>query len=298
MRALLFVLLPTFSLTTSAHANNRAQPDGWIGAIAHFQPGASGYTAVNSYLANSLASLVYRPPAVIRQWAEQMGFAQVTVVSRAGKSALLAATPTFGIIAIQGSEFDSTRDIERILNSKYKKAYGGRVHAGGHGFSKHFRSDVEAFVRAHRRKPIYLTGHSMGGLAAVFLAAHLKSKGTRVKGIYTIGMPRMGNRTFRQKLDLPMHFVVNHGDGAAILYPDRMHPNGTVWMFEKNGRLARKKVPTASKDLKGWMDEWSGGLTTVYRRGQTAHACAEYLRKLHKQLTAARRAALFAPLRF
>ena len=73
MRALPFVLLATFSLTAPTYANNRAQPDGWIGAIAHFQPTASGYTAVNSYLANSLASLVYRISQVFRKISKPPG---------------------------------------------------------------------------------------------------------------------------------------------------------------------------------------------------------------------------------
>ncbi|MFO1161520.1 MAG: lipase family protein [Reyranellaceae bacterium] len=56
------------------------------------------------------------------------------------------------------------------------------------------RTLVRSPVAAGR--PLFLTGHSLGGALAVLAAYELQANGIDVAGVYTFGMPRPGNEEF------------------------------------------------------------------------------------------------------
>src|SRR6185369_11657761 len=87
--------------------------------------------------------------------------------------------------------------------------YDGRVH---HGFSsalKHTWGKVERLVEALDDKPLFLTGHSMGGALAVLAACRLAKLGRPPVATYTFGSPRVGDRAFCAGYRLPTYRVVN-----------------------------------------------------------------------------------------
>lgn len=104
----------------------------------------------------------------------------------------------------------------------------GRVHEG---FGRMIRSNhgddlVEVLVsRDFRGRPIWLTGHSLGGALAVLAAARLAAAGAagRVAGVVTFGQPRVGDAGFAAVYDqlLPGRTLrfVNGGDLIPHLPP-------------------------------------------------------------------------------
>lgn len=71
-----------------------------------------------------------------------------------------------------------------------------------------------------RNLPLALTGHSLGGAAAVIFAAYCQSKGIKVSALHTFGAPRPGyeslaNKTFR----IPGNRYVIEGDAVPSVPP-------------------------------------------------------------------------------
>ncbi|MDE2320752.1 MAG: lipase family protein [candidate division NC10 bacterium] len=65
-------------------------------------------------------------------------------------------------------------------------------------------------------KPIWLTGHSLGGAIALLVATQLLADDIDVQGVYLFGAPRVGNSEFARDYDLRMgdrtFRFVNHAD--------------------------------------------------------------------------------------
>lgn len=91
---------------------------------------------------------------------------------------------------------------------------GGRVHRG---FKKIFLQswqEIQAKLDEQPR-PLYYTGHSLGGALAV-LAASLK----RPEAVYTFGSPKVGDGVFRKSVqNLDIYRVVNPRDIVAAIPP-------------------------------------------------------------------------------
>src|SRR5213079_949071 len=60
-----------------------------------------------------------------------------------------------------------------------------------------------------RDKPLFLTGHSMGGALAVLTACRLAKMGRPPVAIYTFGAPRVGDRNFCAGYSLPTYRIIN-----------------------------------------------------------------------------------------
>ena len=106
--------------------------------------------------------------------------------------------------------FRGTCDLENwILDLDVRKAplaYGVKVHDG-------FLRAAEVLLPLllsellppgsdkAKVKPLYITGHSLGGALASLVALFLSREGLRVAAVYTFGSPRVGNAAFREQYD-------------------------------------------------------------------------------------------------
>jgi hypothetical protein len=61
-------------------------------------------------------------------------------------------------------------------------------------------------------KPLFITGHSMGGALAVLTAWRLATLGRPPVATYTFGAPRVGDTTFCSGYALPTYRIVNRLD--------------------------------------------------------------------------------------
>ena len=108
------------------------------------------------------------------------------------------------IIAFRGTKElrDWITDAEFVRKLLVEEADGSRceVHAG---FLDAYASIIERLT-SHLRlivvgeRPIYITGHSLGGALAIIAALELKRQKFNVAHIYTFGQPRVGNAAFAQ----------------------------------------------------------------------------------------------------
>ncbi len=257
------------------------EPSRWKNGIHHFVNTGS-YHSGNSYLMAQLASIMYlSDSAKIKRYATSYGLSGVEVVRQADKYLLMGTSSQYAFVSVQGSGFNM-KDIKRACNAGYRKAFGGRVHKGAFNLSQRFRSYVEKFLKKNKTKKVVLTGHSMGGLVAVLLGAHLEhSLKRKALVVYTIGMPRVGNREFRKNMKTPVHIVINFGDGVGFLYPSKFPPS-KAWVFDNKNRLKLKKATSTLK-------QWGGGFSTVWKKGSDAHRVQNYQERLQKRLSSSQR---------
>ncbi|HXI73468.1 MAG TPA: lipase family protein [Verrucomicrobiae bacterium] len=53
-------------------------------------------------------------------------------------------------------------------------------------------------------RPVYITGHSLGGALAILVALELKRQGFNIAQVYTFGQPRVGNAAFKRLYDFSL----------------------------------------------------------------------------------------------
>ena len=109
------------------------------------------------------------------------------------------------VVAFRGSQ----APVDFVQDAKFKLAeylwmhdnYVAEVHAG---FLEDFQAIggqvvdcVKTLLAGHDSfRPVYVTGHSLGGALAILCALEFVREKIPVTGVYTFGQPRVGNRTF------------------------------------------------------------------------------------------------------
>lgn len=116
------------------------------------------------------------------------------------------------IIAIRGSQSSNwaqdwiDNDLDSRIFSRLGWALGNQVHCGFHQAAKvvfdELHSEIETW--AEQGKKLFITGHSLGGAAAMMLASMLEwdsNNNIQVAGVYAYGSPGIGNFKFRDAYD-------------------------------------------------------------------------------------------------
>ena len=164
------------------------------------------------------------------------------------------------VIAIRGT--DSLWDMSdnlRFLRTSHPNGWG-KVHRGFKNYvddllqegensqnGESFREKLQRFGKIH---PIFLTGHSLGGAAAVYLASILVGEGYHVAGVATMGAPRVGNKAFVRQYNSQLGSrtvqIRNHMDVIPFLPPRRLgfrHVGRQLWMSSEGSLLPVSASP-------------------------------------------------------
>jgi triacylglycerol lipase len=146
-----------------------------------------------------------------------------------GTQCYLIDHPTMVVVAFRGTEPLSLRDWGTDLQALSRLRRPGMPGAFHRGFGSAV-AGIElrlyyALTRELGDRPLYLTGHSLGGALAVVFAADLVRWhfGTRISGLYTFGAPRVVTPRAAQWLDGHLrgriHRFVNPGDPVPWMPP-------------------------------------------------------------------------------
>lgn len=106
---------------------------------------------------------------------------------------------TFVTLAFKGSKEpqDFIQDAEFwMTETNWSDNCPAHVH---HGFWADFKSIIEEIkdeLAVIKFKPLFITGHSLGGALAVLTAFELAQSGYNVQAVYTFGCPRIGDSVF------------------------------------------------------------------------------------------------------
>ena len=118
--------------------------------------------------------------------------------------------------------------------------------------SRKVEKQLRALLEKTGEKPIYLTGHSLGGALALVASAALggsSSFGDRIAAVYTFGAPRVGKSNFSEIVKAPHYRVINSGDIVPLVPPNwilgYVH-TGTPVLLKKDVNKPIRHSPRAS----------------------------------------------------
>jgi triacylglycerol lipase len=260
--------------------------------MSPFDPHAAGYRDHNALFLARLARLAYEDFERARSELQQRwSLDEFQAFDRAGTQAFLAASGQAVVIAFRGTEPKQLDDI--LTDAKFQLEAGpfGKVHAGFKVGLERVLADVLAALKPHReaRKPLWLTGHSLGAALATLLAAELQKKRFPVQGLYTFGSPRVGDGEFaaalQAKLPERIHRFVNHEDLVTRVPPRKLgyEHAGTLRHFDDAGVLTIEPaawVRFLNSVLNAVEDFKKAALSTV-----KDHSMDLYLAKLENWVT-------------
>ena len=113
--------------------------------------------------------------------------------------AWVAETPQSIVVVFRGSKDakDYIQDAKFDLTDYACGLQLTKAHLGFVEDYKSIREGISGAILKLFHKPIFVTGHSLGGGQAIICASDLKTHGYRLAGVYTFGQPRVGDSDFR-----------------------------------------------------------------------------------------------------
>ena len=180
-----------------------------------------------------------------------------TLVARETE-ALVADTDKFVVVAFRGST--SRRDLRTDLQTRFnvsKIDLEGRsvtvaVHSGFYKAFAKIEQPLRALLEKTGEKPIYLTGHSLGGALALVASAVFGGSaefGDRIAAVYTFGAPRVAQGNFAEIIKAPHYRIVNSGDVVPLVPANWLlgySHTGTPVLLKKNSNKPIRRSPRGS----------------------------------------------------
>ena len=152
---------------------------------------------------------------------------------RGGTQAILVSGESFIALAFRGTEAMSIRDIKADARANKRACEsGGQMHSGFHEAFENIRSLVEEEINdeRHADKPLYVTGHSLGGAIATVAAKKLAHEGG-MAACYSFGSPRVGDDDWISEIKAPIYRLVNSADCVTMLPPSSESIALIAWLL-------------------------------------------------------------------
>ena len=140
-----------------------------------------------------------------------------------GTQAFLAVCKEYAVLAFRGTEVTEFQDIKDDMNAILTKSgTDGFVHKGFQKAYKRVEKDIHEAIQhlEVREKPLYFTGHSLGGALATIAAKEISHTGGNA-ACYTFGAPRVGDEAWVVEMKTPVYRVVNSADSVPMLPPGK-----------------------------------------------------------------------------
>lgn len=178
-----------------------------------------------------------------------------------GSQAMIVSNENFYVLAFRGTEVYSMQDIKADLNAKTVVCEsGGNVHKGFDEAFAQLHADIQDYLDddIQDKKPLFITGHSLGGALATIATKKLSFK-HGIAGCYTFGSPRVGDEEWMSDIKTPIYRLVNSADPVTMLPLGADTINLTSW--------AVKFIPYVGKRISSYLQSnFSGYYHAGYMR--------------------------------
>lgn len=174
-----------------------------------------------SLLFAELSLISYLPAPEAARAAERLGFFECQFFDRDGAQAFWLANSNDSVIACRGTEAHEWNDIKADANAVTAVAETvGRVHRGFKTEVDDLWPRLEESLR-NNRKPLWFTGHSLGGAMATICAGRCKRSfiKSNPEELYTFGSPRVGNNRYVNYTRITYFRWVNNNDIVTTVPP-------------------------------------------------------------------------------
>lgn len=149
-----------------------------------------------------------------------------------GTQAILISTDKFLTLAFRGTEATSVKDIKSDAKATTTQCdSGGKVHCGFKEAFEEVAIDIQCSLNQEqfKNKPLFITGHSLGGALATIAAKKLKHEGG-IASCYTFGSPRVGDEEWISNIKVPFYRVVNAADCVTMMPPSSVTISTVSWL--------------------------------------------------------------------
>ena len=201
-----------------------------------FEPrvsGASGFSRANAWWLAEMSLLAYDEPPSIRSALAKAGFKLAGSVNGESTQGFVAEGNGVVIVAFRGTQVfipgvHPIRSLKGVLADSITDAQAGlieaspaavgRVHSGFANAVNEVKEDLDKILDriGNDGRPLWLTGHSLGGAMAILTATRL---GERVQGVYVYGAPRVGDASFGKAVNDRIVGFVHGSDPVAQVPP-------------------------------------------------------------------------------
>ncbi|HEY6139325.1 MAG TPA: lipase family protein [Thermoanaerobaculia bacterium] len=207
-----------------------------------FDPADAAYNRRNSRWLAEFSRLMYVRDTAERAKYLVKGFTEKPIIGTASTEVAIFQGPRFDVLAFRGTQLDSASGFLRDLLVNAGAAllpwpHPGRVHSGiGQEIVKIWPRLEENLGDDHSR-PLFVTGHSLGGALATLVSAVSRKRMPRAT--YTFGAPRVGDEVFvASTLPVPIHRVENAHDPVPMVPRIQAYvPAGRLQAFSARGVL-------------------------------------------------------------
>jgi triacylglycerol lipase len=174
-----------------------------------------------SLLFVELANLSYLTRAEAGRGAYELGFPEIRFYERDGAQAYIFANANDAVVTCRGTEPHDWNDVRADLNLSVVVAEtAGWVHRG-------FKQEVDDLwprlqqALVANRRPLWFTGHSLGGAMAAICAGRCKLSHIRSnpRALFTFGSPRIGSGRYVNHVSIEAYRWVNNNDIITRLPP-------------------------------------------------------------------------------
>ena len=138
-----------------------------------------------------------------------------------GTQAILLENDKYIFLGFRGTEATSIKDIKSDAKAVIKVCEtGGKIHSGFDDAFNQVHLEISETLRddKYKDKPLFITGHSLGGALATVAAKKLKHTGG-IAACYTFGSPRVGDVVWTTNIKPPIYRLVNAADPVTMLPP-------------------------------------------------------------------------------
>jgi pimeloyl-ACP methyl ester carboxylesterase len=233
-------------------------------AALQFHPDDSSFNLANAlYLAHASDIAYHRAPAAAAM--ERLGLKTLAFRNKITRTrGYLGVCDTHAVLAFRGSDPVTLQTwmTDLVVSLVACSEYQGRVHLGFSSVLKRTWKKVEKILEESADKPLFLTGHSMGGALAVLTACRLEKMGRAPVATYTFGAPRVGDRVFCAGYALPTYRIVNRLD----LVPE-MPLASVKRLLPEKPRFTNEKILGKLKRIAGRVPCYGHVKTFVYIDG-------------------------------
>ena len=224
----------------------------FVNKVSSLEVGSATVSKVQS----ALSTFAYdheQERLVLEKELSHLNYTLLETFNSGGTQAILVGNSEHVILAFRGTEANSIKDIKSDAKAMIKPCdSGGKIHSGFDEAYQKVSLDIELALDKTdiKDKPLFITGHSLGGALAAIAAKKITHKAGNA-ACYTFGAPRVGDAIWVSTIKTPLYRVVNAADCVSMLPPGSEVVSLIGWLLGL--------IPTIGITMKAWALDKLGG---------------------------------------
>ena len=231
----------------------------------YFKENTTKYSIINAWWMSELATLIYESEDKVREEIDKLTNHEVIWLNNdeTHTQGVVIEFNKFVVISFRGTELFRVSEINSIeeINAFFQdfmtdinvieesELRGVLIHSGINNALNSIWEELQPILE-RVSKPIWFTGHSLGGALAILAAFKWEVDSKKIGGVYTIGCPAIGDQNFKKKYDAKLYektFQHIYGDDIVTKIGQIIGDFPSIIDFEQVGQ--KIYIPRTDVDL-------------------------------------------------